>query len=88
MSKKILSVGVLLALVAAVLVGVGAQTASADASMCATVNALSAAGIISADKLAAAQAAAGCSAAVSATASFTRNLTVGSTGADVTALQT
>jgi len=88
MSKKILSAGIVLVLVAAVLVGVGAQTASADAQMCAIVTSLSAAGLIPADKLAQAQVAAGCGATASASYTFTRNLTIGSTGADVTALQT
>lgn len=89
MSKKLLAAGVVLTLVAAVLVGVGASTVSAQSmSLCQTVDALVAAGVISADKVAAAKAAAGCSAAVSSScSSFTKDLTVGSTGADVTALQ-
>lgn len=89
MSKKLLAAGVVMTLVAAVLVGVGASTVSAQSmSLCQTVDALVAAGVISADKVAAAKAAAGCSAAVSSScSSFTRDLTVGSTGADVTALQ-
>ncbi len=52
MSKKLLSVGIVMVLVAAVLVGVGATTVDAQASYV-----------------------------------FTRNLTIGSTGADVTELQ-
>jgi hypothetical protein len=90
MSKKLLSIGAALVLVAAVLVGVGAATASAQSmSLCSTVDALVAAGVIAPDKVAAAKAAAGCSAApASCSAMFTRDLTVGSTGADVTALQT
>lgn len=88
MSKKLLSVGVLLTLIAAVLVG-GATVVSADAATCSLVSTLAAAGFIPADKLATAQAAAGCGVSTSAAcSSFTRNLTVGSTGADVTALQT
>ena len=88
MSKKLLSVGVVLALVAAVLVSVPAVNAQST-SLCQSVSVLFTAGVIPADKLAAANAAAGCSATATATAtaSFTRNLTVGSTGADVTALQ-
>jgi len=90
MSKKLLSVGVVLALVATVLVGVGATTASAQTmSLCQTVDALVLAGVIAPDKVAAAKAAAGCTAAAPAGSyTFTRNLTIGSTGADVTALQT
>jgi len=88
MSKKILSAGVVLALVAAVLVGVGAQTTLAQMSLCQTVDALVLAGVIAPEKVVAAKAAAGCGATASAVSSFTRNLTVGSTGADVTALQT
>lgn len=88
MSKKLLAAGVVLTLVAAVLVGVGASTVSAQSmSLCQTVDALVAAGVIAPDKVAAAKAAAGCSATAPAAVSFTRNLTVGSTGADVTALQ-
>jgi len=87
MSKKLLSVGVALALVATVLVGVGAQTASADAAQCSLVTTLINAGLIPADKVATAKAAAGCDAAMSSSYTFTRDLTVGSTGADVTALQ-
>jgi peptidoglycan hydrolase-like protein with peptidoglycan-binding domain len=76
-------------LVAAVLVGVGATSASAQSmSLCQTVDALVLAGVIAPDKVAAAKAAAGCGATASASYTFTRNLTVGSTGADVTALQT
>lgn len=88
MSKKLLSAGVLLSLVVTVLVGAGAITASAQ-DLCATVDALAVAGIISADKVAAAKAAAGCgvTAPVSASYTFTRDLTIGATGADVTALQ-
>ncbi len=89
MSKKLLSVGVMLALVATVLVGVGATTASAQATnMCAVVEALITAGAIAPDKVAAAKAAAGCTAAATGSYTFTRSLTIGSTGADVTALQT
>lgn len=84
MSKKLLGVGVVLALVAAVLVGVGSASAQ-SMSLCQTVDALVLAGVIAPDKVAAAKAAAGCGATASYT--FTRDLTVGSTGADVTALQ-
>jgi peptidoglycan hydrolase-like protein with peptidoglycan-binding domain len=89
MSKKLLSAGIIMVLVAAVLVGVGATSASAQSmSLCQTVDALVLAGVIAPDKVAAAKAAAGCGATASASYTFTRNLTVGSTGADVTALQT
>jgi hypothetical protein len=89
MSKKLLVAGVIMSLVAVVLVGVGASTASAQSmSLCQTVDALVLAGVIAPDKVAAAKAAAGCSAAAAPAASFNRDLTVGSTGADVTALQT
>ena len=86
MSKKLLSVGVVLALVAAVLVSVPAVSAQ-TASLCSTVDALVAAGVIAPDKVASAKAAAGCSAMTSSAYVFTKDLTVGSTGADVTALQ-
>lgn len=86
MSKKLLGVGVALALVAAVLVG-GASVASANAN-CDMITVLANAGLISSSNLAVAQAAAGCGAAAPASYMFTRELTVGSTGADVTALQT
>jgi len=89
MSKKILGVAVMLAVVATVFVGAGAITASAQSmSLCQTVDALVLAGVIAPDKVAAAKAAAGCGVAASPAFTFTRNLTVGSTGADVTALQT
>lgn len=89
MLKKLLTAGVMLALVAAVLVG-GSSVASAQSmSLCQTVDALVLAGVIAPDKVAAAKAAAGCGAtAPVASYTFTRNLTIGSTGADVTALQT
>lgn len=88
MLKKLIGAGVVVALVAVVLVGVGASTASAQTmSLCQTVDALVAAGVIAPDKVAAAKAAAGCGATASASYTFTRDLTVGSTGADVTALQ-
>jgi len=68
-----------------VFVAVGANTAGAQ-TMTATqlIDLLTALGIIPADKAAAARAAV----ASSATTTFTRDLTIGSTGADVTALQT
>lgn len=89
MLKKVLGAGVIVTLVAVVLVGVGATTASAQStSLCQTVDLLVAAGVIAPDKVATAKAAAGCTAAAPAAYTFTRNLTVGSTGADVTALQT
>jgi len=88
MSKKILGAVVVMAVVATVFVGAGAVTAGAQSmSLCQTVDALVLAGVIAPDKVVAAKAAAGCGVAAPA-ASFTRNLTVGSTGADVTALQT
>ena len=88
MSKKLLVAGVMLALVATV-VG-GAVVANAQSVTCANIGSmLTVLGITDATKVAQANAALGCSAAVApTTASFTRNLTVGSTGADVTALQT
>jgi hypothetical protein len=65
----------------------GVQTANAQAmSLSQLVDLFISLGIISADKAAAAKAAVGTSATTGTT--FTRNLTVGSTGADVTALQT
>ena len=89
MSKKLLVAGVMLALVATFAVA-GVSVAGAQSmTLCQTVSALVAAGVIAPDKVAAANAAAGCSAAAPvASYTFTRNLTVGSTGADVTALQT
>jgi hypothetical protein len=57
-------------------------------NLCQTVDALVLAGVITPDKVATAKDAAGCSATASASYTFTRNLTIGSTGADVTALQT
>ena len=65
----------------------GVQTANAQAmSLSQLVDLFISLGIISADKAAAAKAAVGTSATTGTT--FTRDLTVGSTGADVTALQT
>lgn len=87
MSKKLLVAGVLMSLVAVMLVAGATTTSAQTMSLCQTVDALVLAGVIAPDKVAAAKAAAGCTAAP-ATAAFTRNLTVGSTGADVTALQT
>ncbi len=86
MSKKLVSFGVVLALVAAVLVS-GSAVSAQTTSLCSTVDALISAGVIAPDKAAAAKAAAGCSSASTSAVSFTRELTVGSTGADVTALQ-
>lgn len=95
MSKKLLVAGVMLALVATIVGGVAVSTASAQSmTLCQTVTALVAAGVIAPDKVVAANAAAGCTAnTTSTTAStvttttFTRSLTVGSTGPDVVALQ-
>jgi hypothetical protein len=88
MSKKLLSVGVVLTLIAAVFVGVASTASAQSMSLCQTVDALVAAGVIAPDKVAAAKAAAGCgSTTSSACYSFTKDLTVGSTGADVSALQ-
>ncbi len=88
MSKKIIGASVVLTLIAAVFAGVAVSTASAQSmSLCQTVDALVLSGVISADKVAAAKAAAGCSSTASAAYTFTKDLTVGSTGADVTALQ-
>lgn len=65
----------------------GVQTANAQAmSLSQLVDLFISLGIISADKAAAAKAAVGTSATTGTT--FTRDLTVGSSGADVTALQT
>jgi len=86
MSKKILGVVTALVIVAAVLVGVNAQ---AQTVSCANIDAmLSALGVTDAAKVAQAKVAFGCGAAAPAAAvTFTRSLTLGSTGADVTALQ-
>ena len=84
MSKKILGAVVTLAIVAGVLVSVPAK---AQTVSCSNIDAmLTALGVTDAAKVAQAKVAFGCG-TVAAT-SFTRNLTVGSTGADVTALQT
>jgi hypothetical protein len=88
MSKKLLVAGVLMSLVAVMLVAGATTTSAQTMSLCQTVDALVLAGVIAPDKVVAAKAAAGCTAAAPATAAFTRNLTIGSTGADVTALQT
>jgi plastocyanin len=89
MSKKILGAGVVLMLVAAVLVGVGASAVSAQSVSCANIDSmLTVFGITDAAKIAQAKVAFGCSGTASASYTFTRDLTVGSTGADVTALQT
>jgi peptidoglycan hydrolase-like protein with peptidoglycan-binding domain len=88
MSKKLLVAGVLMSLVAVMLVAGATTTSAQTMSLCQTVDALVLAGVIAPDKVVAAKAAAGCAAAAPATAAFTRNLTIGSTGADVTALQT
>jgi len=77
-----------MSLVAVMLVAGATTTSAQTMSLCQTVDALVLAGVIAPDKVVAAKAAAGCTAAAPATAAFTRNLTVGSTGADVTALQT
>ena len=91
MSKKILGAVVTLAIVATVLVG--GSVAKAQTVDCSNIGAmLTAFGITDAAKVAQAKVAFGCGvatpAATTCSASFTRNLTVGSTGADVTALQT
>jgi peptidoglycan hydrolase-like protein with peptidoglycan-binding domain len=77
-----------MSLVAVMLVAGATTTSAQTMSLCQTVDALVLAGVIAPDKVVAAKAAAGCTAAAPATAAFTRNLTIGSTGADVTALQT
>jgi peptidoglycan hydrolase-like protein with peptidoglycan-binding domain len=84
MSKKILGAAVVLAVIAAVFAA--APAVKADAASCSAVKALITAGLISADKIATAEAAAGCT-STSAAYMFTKDLTVGSTGADVSALQ-
>jgi peptidoglycan hydrolase-like protein with peptidoglycan-binding domain len=87
MSKKLLVAGVMLALVATV-VG-GAVVANAQSVTCANIGSmLTVLGITDATKVAQANAALGCGVAAPAAYTFTRNLTIGSTGADVTALQT
>ncbi len=69
-------------------VGVGASTAGAQAmTLSQLVDLFISLGIISSDKAAAAKAAVSSSTTVSSTV-YTRDLTIGSTGADVTALQT
>jgi len=86
MLKKLLVAGVMMTLVLTVFAGVAVQSAGAQSmSLCQTVDALVLAGVIAPDKVAAAKAAAGCT--TTAVASFTRSLTLGSTGADVTTLQ-
>ncbi len=87
MLKKLLVGGVMLALVLTVVGGASAVSAQ-SMDLCATVDALAAAGIIAPQDVATAKAAAGCGvAAPAASYTFTRNLTLGATGADVTALQ-
>ncbi len=83
-TSKIVAAVVGFTMALTVFVAVGANTASAQ-TMTATqlIDLLIAAGIIPADKAAAARAAV----ASPAMTTFTRDLTVGSTGADVTALQ-
>ncbi|MDO8579347.1 MAG: peptidoglycan-binding domain-containing protein [bacterium] len=83
-TSKIVAAVVGFTMALTVFVAVGANTASAQ-TMTATqlIDLLIAAGIIPADKAAAARAAV----ASTATTTFTRDLTVGSSGADVTALQ-
>ena len=86
MLKKLLTAGVMLALVAAV--GFAAIPTSAQSVTCANIDSLlTIMGVTGASNIAAAKAAVGCGVTAPA-AAFTRNLTVGSTGADVTALQT
>lgn len=86
-STKIVAAAVGFTMALGLFAAVGAASASAQ-SMTATqlINLLVAAGVIPADKAAAAIAAVGGSATPAV--SFTRDLTVGSSGADVTALQT
>jgi len=87
MLKKLLVAGVTLALVAVVFSVAGVAVTNAQSVTCANIGSmLTVLGITDAAKVAQANAALGCGAA--SVASFTRNLTVGSTGADVTALQT
>jgi len=86
MSKKILGVVTALVIVAAVLVGVG--SVSAQSVSCANIDSvLSILGVTGASQIAAAKAALGCGSVTAPAYTFTRDLTVGSTGADVTALQ-
>jgi len=86
MSKKILGVVTTLVVVAAVLVGVG--SVSAQSVSCANIDSvLSILGVTGASQIAAAKAALGCGSVAAPAYNFTRDLTVGSTGADVTALQ-
>jgi len=88
MSKKLLGVGVALALVATVLVGVGAQTASAQSVNCSNIDSMLTALGITGASATQAKVAFGCGSAMTTTGyNFTKDLTMGSTGADVTALQ-
>lgn len=86
-TSKVVAAAVGFTMALGLFAAVGVSSASAQ-SMTATqlINLLIAAGVIPADKAAAALAAVGGSATASAT-TFTKDLTIGSTGADVTALQ-
>ncbi len=86
-TSKVVSAAVGFSLALALFVGVGASTAGAQAmSLSQLVDLFISLGIISPDKAAAAKAAVSSSATATAT-TYTRDLTIGSTGADVTALQ-
>lgn len=83
-TSKVVAAAVSFALALSIFGAVGASTASAQAmSLSQLVDLFISLGIISSDKAAAAKAAVSSQASVS----FTRDLTVGSSGADVTALQ-
>lgn len=83
-TSKVVAVAVSFALALSIFGAIGASTASAQAmSLSQLVDLFISLGIISPDKAAAAKAAVTSQASVS----FTRDLTIGSTGADVTALQ-
>jgi peptidoglycan hydrolase-like protein with peptidoglycan-binding domain len=89
-NSKLVATVVGLGLAASLLLGVSVQVASAQSfSIAQLLQILVAAGVIAPDKLAAAQAAVSAMGATSASSghTFSTNLTVGSTGADVTALQ-
>lgn len=86
-TSKVASAAVGFSLALALFVGVGASTAGAQAmSLSQLVDLFISLGIISPEKAAAAKAAVSSSATATAT-TYTRDLTIGSTGADVTALQ-
>lgn len=87
-TSKFVAAAVGFALALTVFVGVGAATASAQSmTLSQLVDLFISLGIISADKAAAAKAAVATSATTASAYTFAKDLTVGSSGADVTALQ-